>query len=182
LKFFFCKFVSIFNILNLQKKACHDSCQLYDEFKVAKRQQHFKIGPLDGPAFIMALIFGLFVLIFLKIVTFFRKKHRKSKEMDPFYTKKRNSLTSGRNFFRKFFSFSNRAKTEVINQDLRTNIAMEQIDPMDAYGMNPLSMDDINYEEKNVIFPKSISRLNILDKMKYFGEKLESFIEDKFTR
>jgi hypothetical protein len=130
----------------------------------------------------MALIFGLFVLIFLKIVTFFRKKHRKSKEMDPFYTKKRNSLTSGRNFFKKFFSFSNRAKTEVINQDLRTNIAMEQIDPMDAYGMNPLSMDDINYEEKNVIFPKSISRLNILDKMKYFGEKLESFIEDKFTR
>jgi hypothetical protein len=143
-----------------------------------KRKQDFKIGRLDGAAFIMGIIFFVFVAAFFKSITYFRK-HRKSNDLDAIYRKRGSVATE--NFFSRIFNLKNRTKTEAIqlNQDLKPNIALEEINTFD---MSPLSMDDINYEEKNEIFPKRISQLNILDKMKYFGEKLELFIEDKFTR
>ena len=152
-------------------KTCHDSCILYDDFKIAKRKQDFKIGKLDGAAFIMLLIFIVFVLAFIKSIRFFRK-HRKANDLNAIY-RKRDSVAA-ENFFTRIFKFKNRTKTESIHldNDLKANITLEQLD---SYG--PLSMDD-----KNEIFPQPASQLNILDRMKYIGEKLEAFIEDKVTR
>ena len=126
----------------------------------------------------MGIIFFVFLTAFFKSITYFRK-HRKSNDLDAIYRKRGSVATE--NFFSRIFNFKNRTKTEAIQlkQNMNANIALEQID---TFGLGPLSMDDINYEEKNEIFPKRISQINILDKMKYFGEKLELFIEDKFTR
>lgn len=52
-------------------KGCQSSCKIYDELLI-KTVPQFKIGRLDGPSFIMTILFALFVSGFIALLRKFK--------------------------------------------------------------------------------------------------------------
>ncbi len=168
---------------------------MYDEFKVVRKPE-FKFGPLDGLSSIMSILFILFLISFFKSISLFGSIRKQfSKRKNAYQKHKSNGVSEG--FFSKFFAKKN-SKRSALQQDeaiVTTNGEHQSsphhhVDCLDQianntnnYMMSPLSCEDVNLvTKKNSIFIEQLNQLNFLDKMKFFGEKLEKSIESRFTR
>ncbi len=120
------------------------------------------IGELDGASVIMAIIWLLFLIPFLKSVSLFSNIRAR------FWKKKSTGLNC-----HVYANQSQTPKAQNATEDLENNlIASDQAD----FTLSPLSVEE--YE----LTKRRRKRVHFLDKMKYVGGLLEKFIEENFTR
>ena len=132
----------------------------------------FKIGDLDGVSVIMTAFFVVFLVSFCQAIHVFRCIRNKC-------CKKRAASSLNCVVYGKAGNSS--ALTPV--KDLPPHVDEPDMISPDAnnFDTSPLSHENINLVKKKNL-KRRISQLNFLDQMKYFGEKLEKFIEQKFTK
>lgn len=127
---------------------------MYDDLKIYKKEI-FKIGDLDGAAVIMALIWVLFVVVFIKSISFFKNFRAKDLSLNINGSKYGNNQTPIKE------------KNEEMDNNL---ISPDQND----LTISPYPDTKISYLKQKTI--------SILDKMEYVGDMLEQFIEERFTK
>lgn len=186
-------------------KACKDSCEIYEEFQV-KQKQIFKIGQLHGASVIMVILFAIFLVLFLRLacLSFRHEKRKASKKLGSDDQSKRPIECRIIQRLFRCCGLCRRSKRthEASNIDspdsrpedhrslfdkcllrigIKKNISQrlpQEDSPFDGNSPQPPSTDETAATKADM----RLSELNLLDKMRYVGEKLESFIEDRFFK
>ena len=162
-------------------KACQSSCEIHDEF-IVHRKREFKIGKIDGVSFIMVILYIIFAIFFANTISRLNRSSKKIANTNGTIIHNRNKERESGFLFRwmKLCSLDQAKPEKLEHADTGESLAQEN-SPIDEE-MSPASTGDMNKRRKRDYIARRIKELGFLDKMRYFGEKLERFIEDKFTR
>ena len=146
------------------------------------RKREFKIGKIDGVSFIMVILYIIFAIFFANTISRLNRSSKKVANTNGTIIHNRNKERESGFLFRwmKLCSLDQAKPEKLEHADTGESLAQETL-PNDEE-MSPASTGDMTKRRKRDYIARRIKELGFLDKMRYFGEKLERFIEDKFTR
>ncbi len=176
-------------------KACSSSCEIYEEFLI-KRKVHFMIGnKIDGSGFIMSIFFVIFLISFLKTLSILseRKKQKlnlllKNRKSEQSIVQKCLSslyyiICCGFISF-KCCSKKNKYSIQGINNNNTNENLLSDVKQSENSLKNSCSTSSSQTRSRNNCLTARtvIEHINILDRMRQVGEKLEQFIQNRFRR
>ncbi|RNA26124.1 Niemann-Pick C1, partial [Brachionus plicatilis] len=153
---------------NFKSTACQASCEIHDEFLIKPRAQ-FKVGKVDGAAFIMSFMFVFFLAFFVRYL----------------YVKHIRPKTSGLGSNSSTSSSIDSTENPTFDQKKAKKCApLDYLCGRERKNSLLTETDEASEPSRRSRYKKrlksGLQKVNLLDKMLQFGDKLERWIELKF--
>ncbi|CAF1006470.1 unnamed protein product [Brachionus calyciflorus] len=156
-------------------KECQASCEIYPEFRI-EQKRHFKVGHVDGAVFIMSIAFVIFIALFTRYL-FIKKLEPKKIHTNNSISSSMDSTETPSKYQEKSL-FTKLLHIICLCPKTPTKLLIPAETEPDSNNTN--SSPQKNRSKYKRLIRNRLNKLNCLDKMLFFGDKLERFIELRF--